>query len=1733
MDVFELRKRLTEDYADYASSFIEIRDERISSEVHDSLDTGLFWPDALIQINPTFETGGSVDQLIEKGLLHRECSRIFRKGKTDGAGAPLYLHRHQRDAIEAARQGHNYILTTGTGSGKSLAYIVPIVDHVLRRGSGKGIQAIIVYPMNALANSQAGELQKFLNEGYAPNQAPVTFARYTGQENEEARQHIIQHPPDILLTNYVMLELIMTRPRERKLIERAKGLRFLVLDELHTYRGRQGADVALLMRRVRNRLETAEHPVLFVGTSATLASEGSYQEQQAKIAHLGEQIFGAAVEPDHVIGETLRRTTASLNEAELLPSLKLALAPGTEIVPPTQYHDFVNHPLSAWIESVFGLKERDGKLVRQQPRSITGNNGAGHELSRLTGIDERTCADVIQRWLLASYECDPNPITGQPPFAFRLHQFISPGDTVYTTIEPEDQRYITLNGQRFVPGEPQRQRLLFPLCFCRECGQEYYTVRLVTDEEREERRVEPRSFSDRVSDETGEAGYLYISTQRPWPQEFDELISGDFLPDDWIEEHAGTRRIRRSRKDKIPYHLHLSPSGFEIQDGQDCVYISAPFMFCLNCAISYAARQSEFGKLATLSSEGRSSATTLLSLSAIRSLKSSDLPPNARKLLSFTDNRQDASLQAGHFNDFIDVSLLRGAIYRAVEKAGAEGLTHEVIAERVFEALNLPLRLYASDPNVRFGALQETQRALRQVLGYRIYNDLRRGWRISLPNLEQCGLLEIDYVYLDTVCEAEDVWSDKHAALATASPQTRRNIAKTLLDHMRRELAIKVDYLDKTYQEKIAQWSSQHLVAPWAIDEAERDRMTYASIMLPRSSQGEDGRGRYTYVSGRGGFGMYLRRVTTLPEYDSATLGRLDVEETEIIIRNLLEGLRIAGLVEITYETSAGENVPGYQLVASAMLWRAGTGTQTFHDPIRVPNQSSIGGRPNRFFVDFYRSVSSSLVGIEAREHTAQVPYDEREKREEAFRSGDLPILYCSPTMELGVDIAELNVVNMRNVPPTPANYAQRSGRAGRSGQPALVFTYCSGGSPHDQYFFRRPEYMVSGAVTPPRLDLTNEDLLRAHIHAIWLSETGIDLSDTLTDILDMNGTPPSLELLPEIRQQAESPIAQQAALQRARQVLSTIQSLDDPAGLLEITIQNVVNAFDTACERWRDLYTAAHKQAEAQGKIQLDPNRSQQDKKQAKRLRDEALSQIDLLTRFDQLAQSDFYSYRYFATEGFLPGYSFPRLPLSAFIPARRLQQRDEFLSRPRFLAISEFGPRAIIYHEGSRYLINRVILPITGNEDEPMTSQIKQCSQCGYIHPANSSTGVDLCQRCGTPLDPPLRSLLRLQNVVTVRRDRINADEEERLRLGYEIRTGLRFKEQNGKMDIRTAIVSVDGQPLVKLTYAQTATLWRINLGWARRKNKKQYGFVLDFERGYWVNSNEVAEEEDPTVDEAVSALTRRVIPYVEDNRNCLIFEPFANSEIEQMASLQAALKRAIETLYQLEDNELAAEPLPDSSNRQMILFYEAAEGGAGALRRLVDEPEALAQVAHEALLICHYDPETGDDMGRGPRSREDCEAACYDCLLSYNNQREHPILDRKSIRDLLGLLMRATVASSPSDETREEFLEGLLQLCDSDLERDWLKYLHQHNLRLPDKAQVYMQECQTRPDFLYSSNGVYAVIYIDGSPHDFPQRQMRDLQQSECMEDIGYRVIRFGYRDDWDAIFAKNQHVFGSKV
>lgn len=1729
MNIFKFQDQLINEYRSYVTSFIRIADPRIEEFAGICFSKGSLWPDPLIQLNPSFKPGKTIDELVAEGILHPDCSQVFRREKTEasGSGAVLRLHAHQEQAIRIAREHRNYILTTGTGSGKSLAYLVPIVDRVLREGAGHGIRAIIIYPMNALANSQFRELEKFLHLGFT-GRVPVTFQRYTGQEDDETRNQIIAQPPDILLTNYVMLELILTRPREQKLIASATELAFLVLDELHTYRGRQGADVSMLLRRVRQLL--GGRVPQCVGTSATISSQGPWEDQKKNVADLGSHLFGAEVRPDDVIGETLERTTLPLDESNLEDRRALtdAVHLGTSRNIRT-FQELQQDPVARWVEGTFGVTPDPdtGRLLRSKPIPLTGRKGAAESLSQLTGAPVDLCRDVVAQTLLAGATAIRHPPTGFPVFAFRLHQFISRGDTIYASVEEPEERYLTINRQIFSPND--KSKILLPLCFCRECGQEYYSVYRTRDSETGFERFLPREAHDRTAVPGQTLGLLYLNPARPWPSlsESDELLAQ--LPPDWIEERSGRKRITASRRNRVPEAIIVKPDGSVGPGGYAAAFIPAPFLFCLSCGVTYSARQrSDFPKIGTLGSEGRSTATTILSTSAVAGLQREEtIKPEARKLLSFTDNRQDASLQSGHLNDFIEVSLLRGAIFHAALGAGSDGLRDENISQKVTASLALPFESHAADPSIKYGR-DAVEKALRGVIGYRVYRDLRRGWRISAPNLEQCGLLEIDYAELDALASDEDLWLSLHPVLGKATPETREMICRTLLDFIRRELCIEVDYLEPDYQETLKRNSRSQLRDPWAFDEGENLERQRTAFPCQKTAAEDD---RHSvFVSPLSGFGQFLRSPSAFPGNHA-----IDVATTGKVIEALFEGLRKANILRECCERGKRAPVPGYRINSGSLIWRAGEGRSAYRDRIRMPSAPAEGSPPNLFFIHLYREGINQFRGMCSREHTAQVPSQVRMDRERDFGDARLPILFCSPTMELGIDIKDLNAVNLRNIPPTPANYAQRSGRAGRSGQPAIVFSYCAFGSPHDQYFFKHPELMVSGQVQTPRIDITNEDLIRSHIHAIWLQESGLDLGNTPGDLLDLSGDKPTLDLLPDVKDKLRDRIPKERARVRAVKVIegmlpALISAGWYAEGWLEEVIRGVSQAFESALERWRFLYRAARSQADQANRIILDHSRVQ-DHESAKRLRQEAEAQLKLLTDRQSAIQSDFYTYRYFASEGFLPGYNFPRLPLSAYIPGRATAlDTKEFISRPRFLAISEFGPGALIYHEGSRYQVTRIMMPLREEQGgELPTSKLVVCSNCGYLHPVTAGPEPSNCDNCCKVFtaEDIWTNMFGLQNVVTRRRERINCDEEERLRLGYELKTGLRFAERDGRPLFRTAQLVVGDDLLAEVRYGDAAEIWRINLGWSRREKKEERGYWLDVEKRRW--TRRAIDPDDQDEDAEAPGRIQRVIPYVKDRRNSLLVTLQSPPDLPQMASLEAALKRAIQTEFQLEDSELATEPLPGRKNRQHLLFYEASEGGAGVLRQLVEDAASWHRVARTAMHLCHFDPETGADLGRAEHAEENCQAACYDCLLSYYNQPDHPVLDRHLICDLLIRFRDASVTASPVEISRVTHLQQLRRLCDSGLEREFLDFLETHSLRLPTRSQYLYQEYQTRPDFSYVGDNP-AFIYVDGPPHDYPDRQERDKQQTATLQLQGLTVVRFHHRDDWLKIVRKYPSIFG---
>ena len=334
----------------------------------------------------------------------------------------------------------------------------------------------------------------------------------------------------------------------------------------------------------------------------------------------------------------------------------------------------------------------------------------------------------------------------------------------------------------------------------------------------------------------------------------------------------------------------------------------------------------------------------------------------------------------------------------------------------------------------------------------------------------------------------------------------------------------------------------------------------------------------------------------------------------------------------------------------------------------------------------------------------------------------------------------------------------------------------------------------------------------------------------------------------------------------------------------------------------------------------------------------------------------------------------------------------------------------------------------------------------------------------------------------------------------------------------------------PVARLAYSPAARIWRINKGWRRRKDKKQLGFIINPINGRWSkqdNPDEATDAEETPEQIDKKEPTQRIVPFVEDHRNILILTPTTVLTDSAMATLQAALKRGITQTFQIEESELVVEPLPDAKCRKSILFYEAAEGGAGVLSRLAQSPEQLAVVARQALEILHFDlskltgPFSAGHLAaverRRPTGDRICEAGCYQCLLSYYNQPDHEHINRgdTAVQELLVQLAHASVrpakAPDPGAAATETSAPDLLDT--------WLGALRQLGHRAPDDTRYPLADGLGIVDARYKS--ARALVFLT-SPSAAVQAYAADR---------GYTTVEFSSdAAAWSVTFAANPSIFG---
>lgn len=1309
-----------------------------------------------------------------------------------------------------------------------------------------------------------------------------------------------------------------------------------------------------------------------------------------------------------------------------------------------------------------------------------------------------------------------------------MHQFVAQTGSVYVTLDQGEKRAVTLEPGIYQKGS--RDKRIFPVVFSRLTGEAFICVKRRGD------RLFPREFRD-GDDESDDktSGYLIIGDDA-----WDEADINS-LPDSWFRVLAsGERRLEKKWKERLPTRIHFNVEGECSESPREGLghrgwFMRRPLLLDPTAGTVFDSQTREVNKLARLASEGRSTSTTVTVFSALEHLHNSRLPLMHQKVLSFTDNRQDAALQAGHFNDFIQVVRLRAGLCRALKQAEENRLDFSKLPEAVFRAMGLSVMEYANtevQPSTG-SEIHRYERALQDYLFYRVLGDLQSNWRNVLPNLEGCALLDVQYQDLTEVAADEKAW---HGVphVKNLDKDARTKLFAAVLDYFRYEYALySENYLQPPRLKENERRFRETLKSPWTLEAHEE--LPLATVMrldplAPRSRLPNRSLGTGS------AFGKFIQHFL---KSNGVLTDQLKGGDYGQFIESLMTALTAAGyLYRSTAKNRNNEEISVYQLRIEKIVWAKGDRATVRPNPIkhRSYKQRNLQIKPNAFFSEVYRRDFSERKPLRSEDHTGQLNTETRIEREERFRAEwykddansipdeekirarSLSTLFCSPTMELGIDIGGLSAVHMRNAPPNPSHYIQRSGRAGRSGQGAVIFTYCSSHSPHDRHYFLNQKDLVAGIVEAPHIDQVNEELLVSHLYALAIGDVGFPIQEeqltSLVSLLEMEKH--ELPLADSVRTGLDLPSQKRDEIRKVfeRATESFIDKLGKQRWYtdewVDRNLANMVAKLDEALDRWRNLYRAAKAQislAQQQLGSGLLVSTGPEYRKHERMLR-QATRQLDLLRNMGVRGETEFYPYRYLASEGFFPGYNFTRLPLRVFLPMDR--SHGEFVSRARAIALREFGPMNILYHAGKKFRMSSLMVP----DSDIALKEAKVCTKSGY-YLAGREKDSELCPFSGADLSTSenVEYLNNLIEMVETRGDeieRITCQEEERTFHGYDIATYF-ASDRESIGDLPCATVRLGDADLLRIRFLQAARLVHVNRRWVLQKEE---GFLLGMSSGKWGSIKDAnnQESEEPY---------KRVRPYTEETSDALYIEPIEALGLvpDGIITLQYALKRAIEEVFRAEPREIGVRSMGKSESPN-IMIYEASEGSLGIMSQFIDDPSVFPRLVERAWEICRYE----DEAYKAPAS--------YDDLLSYFNQRDHERIDRALIKEALKKLGQARIhlLDRASQISQEKQYERLLKTMDpnSSTERVFIDHLYENDLRLPDEAQRRVDGIYCTPDFFYHPN---VWVFCDGTPHDDPEVQRRDQAQRQLLQNRGDDVWTWHYKEDLAAKIASRPDIFRS--
>lgn len=1674
MQPFIFNQQVREDYKTYISTTFPIKSLALSQKFDEQIvSKHLIWKGPYISLSNEFKEGQNISALHASGLVHDEINRIFNNWQ---------LRYHQELAFHSISNLNNTIVATGTGSGKTESFLIPIIDYCLKYRGVTGTKALLMYPMNALANDQLDRIKKLLKG------SGVTFGIYTGTTPSEggdnegiaefitSRKEIQRKKPDILLTNYSMLELLLTR-REDKVLFLEKKLQFLVLDEVHTYTGVLGTEVAALIRRLKAHTGSAGK-ITCIGTSATI-EKGEGDDPKLKISKFAENLFGEEFSINHVVEEHYK--IKEKGERQYDPAVPKAF----------DYlglKDLLERPkdktnIQRAVESLCGIMMKDSQGNPSIMKTLKSNrlfNLLEEQLQSPKSVEE-LIAIVQNSFVTRSKENDEH-------IAQEIEAYI----TIASLIENEHNERLVL---------PKLHNFYRGLNNIQLCTNE--TCQTFTEQGAD---TCPTCHSQTLTFETCRTcGEDFLRGRYEDEVDFREMLFVQLKPTDSFDSDKQTLHLSYNLdllendlgKNKIVQACYCSQCKSLTVNKDHCndVCINNECSGIMKPVVVVVGNPNNLGVITNCPccgdyiGAGRDIVTPLTTFQAptISMLSKSmfdHLDEHERRMLIFADNRQDTAYQAGYINDKINEFIVRQLIYQVV--LDNEGIPLDKLGAEVYS------------------------RAIDQGVEAKYQNDFERRQKISQydflcfetfctnkgarTSLEGLGLIQVSYEQLVRFTE-NPMWNEL-IEISKLDEELLKEFIGSFLNMLRYAQA--VDY--PLYQWKRYRANNKFVELRDKIEDKDfklpKDNyFTPKGVMKDQRSAPEERNYKTINLYNEGGAASSLQSYANKLFDDSQTAKDvLDLLKKLLIDENVLTLQTIGGNENdrvnvyqldpafITLSTK----IPVYE--CQSCLQKTSFSAKYKCTKYRCQGElHSYKSEKRNYFAEVY--VNKEANRIKSAEHSGQVSAKQREQYEERFKAGDINLLVCTPTMELGVDIGDLPTVFMMNTPPKPANYAQRAGRAGRGERMFSVGTYSSL-SPHDSYYYNNPAEMIRGEITTPLFRLDNPTIIRRHIRSIALEKVDTSFPMFLIDMLDGTAIKSDLEVFQEIKNRRDELVASICLVFKQSEIdWITQESVGLILDQFFLDLQTALQPFFTTLINLNTRFAKLHSLL-GDPLQRIDAGQRKTLEYERNRIRDKIYKMVD--------DPNEAYSMKVLAQYGFLPSYAFPT----------NMLQLDSYdfetpIQRDKDIGINEFAPGNIVYVGGNKYEVSYIGLD---NSQEDKFVKYKVCQKCSHKM-FDDIEYIELCEQCGSDrLDE--KNYIEPHVLYARRFSAIKSSEDIRKRKRYNVIKQC-IDSNNKKL-----LANINGGLLI---YQKDSEIVSSNYGIYSDEGEAM-GFCFCNKCGFSAdlssksNHDRALEEHSKSKCDGSFEYNIDLVSRIKADSISLQLALPMEAGKEYLITLLHSYLIAASVYFETDNNELRGfiqeVNSPTEDDVYKIVIYDSTLGGSGVLQEFVDNFNSISKKALQILNECS------------------CDKACYKCLKTYFNQRDHGSLDKRLVVETLqhfaDMDLMQTQEINQEDFkiinkpfTKEEFstLMSFENGEESPIEKILREAIEKSDLPNPAiQHELYENERMiTKPDFAYPDKKI--AIYADGYLyHKSKESFERDRNIDRWLQRNGWKSLRF---------------------